>query len=561
MEGDEVLLRRTIGSKKDEFFINRKRVQKSEVLNLLESAGFSKSNPYFIIQQGKVHALCTMSDHERLVLLKEVAGTTVYDEKRQASITQMEVDEASIEKINEVLAYIEQRLVELEGEKEELTEYQALDRSRRALEYTLYSTELKKAREYLDELEHMRGENVEQLHELHEKARGVHDQIRSVELRMKQSTGELRRARQDIEHYTRTLTNQTTTQTRLSLQINDLSTQCEQDTLDHQQAEKKLQSLTAEIKKTETELSPIVKECEELHAKLTNIRVRKTESEQVIEGIYSMLDRAGMTKSEREDYLNSQISDTKTSMEAKRSLLTETETKIKELEKTTKEISTTLNVTQSTLTNHKNLMTSLNTKLVSLKAIRDEHQSERVNIQREIGVLEENRSDLRESVANCRLAYEKTMPKATRMGLKHLPSVLEKLNLSDRQCFGPVISNIQLKDEAYQTAVEVAGGNALLHVIVNNDDTASRILTYLEKHKLGRITFLPLNILQRNNSNRGIEYPESSDVCSLLERCIECNSNIKPAMMVSFCSSFLRNCYFLLTFFFTLISTFLVKSF
>lgn len=31
VDGDEVVLRRTIGLKKDEFFLNRKRVQKSEV--------------------------------------------------------------------------------------------------------------------------------------------------------------------------------------------------------------------------------------------------------------------------------------------------------------------------------------------------------------------------------------------------------------------------------------------------------------------------------------------------------------------------------------------------
>ena len=54
VESDEVVLRRTVGHKKDEFFLNRKRVQKSEVQSLLESAGFSKSNPYYIVQQGKV---------------------------------------------------------------------------------------------------------------------------------------------------------------------------------------------------------------------------------------------------------------------------------------------------------------------------------------------------------------------------------------------------------------------------------------------------------------------------------------------------------------------------
>jgi len=45
----------------------------SQVTSLLESAGFSKSNPYYIVQQGKVNALCLSKDEERLQLLKEVS--------------------------------------------------------------------------------------------------------------------------------------------------------------------------------------------------------------------------------------------------------------------------------------------------------------------------------------------------------------------------------------------------------------------------------------------------------------------------------------------------------
>ena len=55
----------------------------AQVVSLLESAGFSKSNPYYIVQQGKVNALCLMRDSERLQLLKEVAGTRVYEERRE----------------------------------------------------------------------------------------------------------------------------------------------------------------------------------------------------------------------------------------------------------------------------------------------------------------------------------------------------------------------------------------------------------------------------------------------------------------------------------------------
>lgn len=49
-----MFLRRVIGAKKDQYFLNKKVVPRSEVMNLLESAGFSNSNPYYIVKQGKV---------------------------------------------------------------------------------------------------------------------------------------------------------------------------------------------------------------------------------------------------------------------------------------------------------------------------------------------------------------------------------------------------------------------------------------------------------------------------------------------------------------------------
>ena len=50
----ELFLRRTIGLKKDEYSLDTKSASKAEVMNLLESAGFSRSNPYYIVPQGRV---------------------------------------------------------------------------------------------------------------------------------------------------------------------------------------------------------------------------------------------------------------------------------------------------------------------------------------------------------------------------------------------------------------------------------------------------------------------------------------------------------------------------
>ncbi|VDK56467.1 unnamed protein product [Cylicostephanus goldi] len=57
-----------------------------QVVNLMESAGFSRSNPYYIVKQGKINELATAPDSHRLKLLREVAGTRVYDERKEESL-------------------------------------------------------------------------------------------------------------------------------------------------------------------------------------------------------------------------------------------------------------------------------------------------------------------------------------------------------------------------------------------------------------------------------------------------------------------------------------------
>src|ERR1700761_787645 len=116
----ELILRRTIGLKKDEYSLDRKNATKADVMNLLESAGFSRSNPYYIVPQGRVTALTNMRDAERLNLLKDVAGTQVYEARRTESLKIMEDTNNKRGKIDDLLEYIKERLAELEEEKDEL---------------------------------------------------------------------------------------------------------------------------------------------------------------------------------------------------------------------------------------------------------------------------------------------------------------------------------------------------------------------------------------------------------------------------------------------------------
>ena len=157
----ELILRRTIGMKKDEYSLDRKNATKTDVMNLLESAGFSRSNPYYIVPQGRVTALTNMKDAERLNLLKEVAGTQVYEARRTESLKIMNETNNKREKIDELLDYIKERLSELEEEKEELRDYQDKDKERRCLQYTIDHREQVAITNELDNLDEQRQSGVD----------------------------------------------------------------------------------------------------------------------------------------------------------------------------------------------------------------------------------------------------------------------------------------------------------------------------------------------------------------------------------------------------------------
>jgi structural maintenance of chromosome 3 (chondroitin sulfate proteoglycan 6) len=122
-----------------------------------------------------------MKDSDRLNLLKEVAGTTVYEERRQESIKILQDTASKQDRIAEILEFIEQRLQELEGEKDELKQYEELDKRRRALEYNLYDKDLAKATSSLEIMEQDQEEKRNQQHELYAALRKSEEKLQTAE--------------------------------------------------------------------------------------------------------------------------------------------------------------------------------------------------------------------------------------------------------------------------------------------------------------------------------------------------------------------------------------------
>jgi structural maintenance of chromosome 3 (chondroitin sulfate proteoglycan 6) len=151
---------------------------------------------------------------------------------------------------------------------------------------------------------------------------------------------------------------------------------------------------------------------------------------------------------------------------------------------------------------------------------------------------------VQEEIQSCRNELEKdkqilsaSLPRQVSIGLAFVEKIVEEKGIgkslsgggggSGRGVYlGPLIDNISLKHEKFRTAVEVAAGNSLFHVIVDTDATAALLMKELEKKRAGRLTFLPLNQLR----DEQISYPESRDVRPLIDVALSYDSAIERAV-------------------------------
>jgi structural maintenance of chromosome 3 (chondroitin sulfate proteoglycan 6) len=113
------------------------------------------------VPQGRVTSLTNAKDEERLQVLKEVAGTRVYEQRRRESSKIITETNAKREQIRSLLVYIDNKLSELDEEKEELLKFQEADRERRCLEYAIYIREQNDAANALEDLEIERKDEME----------------------------------------------------------------------------------------------------------------------------------------------------------------------------------------------------------------------------------------------------------------------------------------------------------------------------------------------------------------------------------------------------------------
>ncbi|KAL2002383.1 hypothetical protein VTN02DRAFT_51 [Thermoascus thermophilus] len=509
----ELVLRRTIGLKKDEYTLDRKNATKADVMNLLESAGFSRSNPYYIVPQGRVTTLTNMKDSERLNLLKEVAGTQVYEARRAESLRIMNETNNKRAKIDELLDYINERLSELEEEKDELRNFQEKDRERRCLEYTIYSREQAEIAAALEALEGQRQTGVEDTDVNRENFIQGEKEMAQIDAQIaecKQQIEFLKVDKAQLEDERRE-TSRLLAQVELQAKaLSDGQSAALQSKARH---DADLKSVQAAIKEREAELAELIPRFNAEKEQEDNIKAQLDEAETSRQRLYAKQGRNSRfrNKSERDKWLQKEIRDTYTSISTVKAVKMQTAEDIKELENEIAALEPEVEALRKQIEGRGDTMQSMDQQVQAAKDERDRLMDQRKELWREEARLDSVLSNASQEVDRAERNLSQMMDHNTSRGIAAVRRIKRQYNLEG--VYGTLAELFDVNDR-YRTAVEVTAGQSLFHYVVDTDETATKVLEILQKERSGRVTFMPLNRLKP----RLVNMPKASDTIPMIEK-------------------------------------------
>lgn len=506
---DEISIRRTIGLKKDDYSLDGKSATRSDIMNLLESAGFSRSNPYYIVPQGRITALTNSKDSERLSLLKEVSGAKVFEAKLKESMKEMSNSNFKKVRIDEALLSLDARLSDLQIESKDLKEYQSLEKDKKILEYKIYDRELNGLNtaiennedQYADILANSQ-EDINELSNREKLCQELTESINRLQTDLKVAVLEKNQAELDYNQMLTYLADK-------RIEVEELKSRVEFNKHEYKDRDSQIAYYTDLIRKHEEKLEELKPKLLDLQDKEAQIKAQLSDLTTRQRALYSKQSRFAKftTKKQRDDWLKNEIDQLNDEITSKTSQINQVNLTIQSQADILSQIDNQVSQLNKVLSenNSKNQISDLKHDANDIRSQILEATDKRKFLWRDEIKYRSILDSLEHDLQTANHKVNQTMDRAQAKGLAAVKEITKRLNLSD-SVHGPVAELFHVNDK-YKTAVEVVAGNSLFHVVVDNDQTASIIMNELVRNNSGRVTFMPLNRL----SPQETEFPSNDD--------------------------------------------------
>ena len=498
-EDDEVKISRIVKHTGQSVYkINDEARTRQEILDLLSLA---KINPdgYNIILQGDIVKFVEMHPDERRELIGEIAGISIYEEKKHKALLELQKVDEKLKETEIVLTERNTYLKELKKDRDQALKYKDMNDKIRENKASYLKLQIDKKEQEKNELQKKMEEANHELQELNNKIAELKKQNEEKRLQIESITKDIEK-KGEVE------------QVQLNRQVEELK-------IDITKKNSRVETIKNEITKIANRKNDLKSSIQEIRQKISSLEEEKKSMEKDI-----------AAKSKERDAIKKRVLDFR--QKNKLDNLGEIEKQVEEIDKKSEELQKEVQLSreqQHNLIREKDGMAhSLsvinsqiskvaevekeNKKLMEeVKGKRDEFKKSTLELNKRLEEDSTLVAKLSESKKHLNAAEEELgklkVKELSATELSHADIAVKKileLKKSNPRIYGTVAELGNVKSR-YSLALEIAAGNKLKSVVVEDDKVASDCIKYLKENKLGVVTFYPLNKIKPNPSSSEIK--------------------------------------------------------
>lgn len=493
---DEVAVARKVyRSGESEFYLNKTRVRMKDIASLFTGTGLGKRG-YSIISQGELEQVLNGQAFDRRLILEEASGIIRYRQQRDEVNRRIASTSSDLERAGDILAELQMRMEELRIKAEKARSYASLtgecdqmERQVMAFEYNRMRKELEVKMEELtqrrtaceginQEVGQKQSALIINREELNQERQGLitlKEKKYETDARLNTLRGDLKICEEKIKNWRERIESSSGDEDKYSTLLEKINNDLELVTADMERAEQSYAERLAQVHSLQTEI--ITMEKQGLNDRETLEQFNK-----------QIVQRAG-----QEADMNKTIYTGEQNIKVNRDKKERLQIHLEELHNKIENLKRTLSTLSREQTRGEHEASSAAAELQNIEEQKNQLEAVKKELEEEYQAL--NRDSM--SIDN-RLAIIRSQEKnytgysesvrlfmqANQRGVKELTGILG------------VLGELIEVPSGLETAIETAAGRGLENVVVKYPGQAKNAIEYIKKERMGRITFLPLDLLK-----------------------------------------------------------------
>ena len=483
------------------YFINKTPCRLKDILELFMDTGIGKDG-YSIIGQGKIDEILSNKSEDRRHIFEEAAGIVKYRSRKEDSEKKLERSKLNLLRINDILSEIENNMEPLKIQSEKAKKFLSLREELKGIEVGLFLYNIDLYKERLEKItadedimnstyeneQKSQEEKNEKKNKLKVEINNLIEEIESMQNIGFESSNQIEKINSNINVSEERINNIQENNKRYETEIAEINDKIVELEEEKKQKIAKKENLFSNKEKFEKELKEKEEELNKLTAKLSDKQLEIENKKKIIE---ENTDR----KYEVQNDINTQDVTTDSVEKNIKAKTEELELTISELDGARlkkSEIEQNFIEIESRRNKLKNDLSEIENKKIEADNKIKSFETEINTLGQEIRIKE------------ARLKFLEETEKEKEGYTKSVKSLLKSADMNPELKKGlhDVVANLLNVKKEYEVAIEMSLGASLQNVVTETEQEAKKLIEYLRKNNLGRVTFLPISAVKGKKLER-----------------------------------------------------------